>query len=259
MNGKLTVAWLCLVVAGFARSEEWLLCEGDYEFHLQGVARDDTGDLYWSFTTEIVKTTPDGEIITKVAAPNHQGDLCYQDGRIYVAVNLGEFNQPAGRADSWVYVFAADTLEFVERHAVPEVVHGAGGMAYKEGSFFVVGGLPDGTIENYVYEYTAKFAFVQRHVIASGWTAMGIQTAAWHDGQWWFGCYGDVRTLLTTDASFRLTGRFLFDCSLGIVGVSEDRLLIADGPKTPEGRCLGRVRLVQPDPLQGLVAAEATR
>jgi hypothetical protein len=247
---------LWAAVLGTVVGADWIQCEGDYEFHLQGVPRDDSGNLYWSFTTEIVKTTAEGEIITKVAAPNHQGDLCYRDGRIYVAVNLGEFNQPAGRADSWVYVFDATSLEFLERHATPEVVHGAGGMDFKDGRFFVVGGLPAGWIENYVYEYTPEFDFVQRHVIASGWTSMGIQTAAWHDGQWWFGCYGEVRTLLTTDADFRLTGRFLFDCSLGIVGVSPGRLLIADGPKTPEGRCLGRVRWVKPDPLKGLVALE---
>ena len=248
---------MLILVSGVSQAEDWIQCEGDYEFHLQGVARDEDGDLYWSFTTELVKTDAAGRLIAKVDVPYHHGDLGYEDGRLYVAVNLGEFNEPAGQADSWVYVFDAESLELLDRHAVPEVVHGAGGMDYRDGRFYVVGGLPAGTIENYVYEYTEDFVFVARHVIASGWTSMGIQTAVWHDDQWWFGCYGEVRTLLTTDASFRLTGHFPFDCSLGIVGVAEGRLLIADGPKTAEGRCLGRVRLVRPDPLQGLVATEA--
>ncbi len=126
-------------------------------------------------------------------------------------------------------------------------------MAFKDGNFYVVGGLPAGVIENYVYEYRGDFQFIKRHVIESGWTSMGIQTAEWHAGAWWFGCYGDPRTLLTTDASFRLTGHFPFDCSLGIVVGGGEEFLIADGPKTPEGRCLGRVRLVRPDPLLGLV------
>lgn len=249
-----TLGWL--ISLSFLSAEEWVTCEGDYEFHLQGIARDGDGDLYWSFTTDIVKTDPEGKILARTLAPYHQGDLCHHEGRLYVAVNLGEFNQPAGQADSWVYVFDADSLELLQRHAVPEVVHGAGGMAFKDGRFFVVGGLPAGVIENYVYEYTPEFEFMERHVIASGWTSMGIQTAAWHAGQWWFGCYGDVRTLLTTDEKFRLTGRFLFDCSLGVVGAGPGHLLIADGPKTPEGRCRGRVRWVKPDPLQGLVPAE---
>ncbi len=235
----------------------WIVCEGDYAFHLQGVARDNVGHLYWSFTTEIVKTTDGGRILTKVNAPNHQGDLCYEAGRVYVAVNLGKFNELAGQADSWVYVYDAEDLSLLARHPVPEVVHGAGGMDVKDGRYFVVGGLPNGWIENYVYEYTADFRFVERHEIASGWTRLGIQTAAWHDGRWWFGCYGRIRTLLTTDEDFRLTGHFPFDCSLGIVGVSKGRLLIADGPVTDEGRHRGRVRLVQPDAMAGLVAAEA--
>jgi len=81
---------------------------------------------------------------------------------------------------------------------------------------------------------------------------MGIQTAAWHDGAWWFGCYGESRILLKTDAAFRLRGHFAFDSSLGIVGTEPDRFLVATGPKTAEGRCLGEVRTVQSDPLVGL-------
>jgi hypothetical protein len=229
-------------------------CEGDYQYHLQGVAAAEGGDLYWSFTTELVKTDAAGRVLTKIEVENHHGDLCVENGRIYLAVNLGEFNEPAGKADSWVYVYDEETLQFLARHEVPQVVHGAGGIAAKDGRFFVVGGLPAGVEENYVYEYDADFGFVQRNVIASGWTSMGIQTIAWHDGAWWFGCYGDTRTLLKTDASFRLRGHFAFDCSLGIVGVAPDRFLVADGPKTPEGRCLGEVRVMRSDPLKGLVA-----
>ncbi|MBT5901362.1 MAG: hypothetical protein HOH58_04550 [Opitutaceae bacterium] len=250
------VAMMCLSASALLAGE-WIKCEGDYQYHLQGVARDQDKNLYWSFTTELVKTDATGKLITKVNVANHHGDLTYRDGKVYVAVNLGEFNQPMGKADSWVYVYDAETLEELAQHWIPEVVHGAGGMAFKDGNFYVVGGLPDGVIENYVYEFRSDFRFIKRHVIESGWTQMGIQTAEWHAGAWWFGCYGDPRTLLTTDASFRLTGHFPIDCSLGIVMSGGKQFLIADGPKTPEGRCLGRVRVVQPDPLKGLVAVES--
>ncbi len=33
--------------------------------------------------------------------------------------------------------------------------------------FYVVGGLPDGVEENYVYEYDAEFQFVKKHIISS--------------------------------------------------------------------------------------------
>ena len=247
------VAMLCISVRSLLAGD-WIECEGDYEYHLQGVARDPDKNLYWSFTTELVKTDAVGKMITKVDVANHHGDLTYRDGKVYVAVNLGEFNQPMGKADSWVYVYDAESLEEVARHWTPEVVHGAGGMAFKDGTFYLVGGLPDGVIENYVYEYRSDFRFIKRHVIESGWTQMGIQTAEWHAGAWWFGCYGEPRTLLTTDSLFRLTGHFPFDCSLGIVMAGANQFLIADGPKTSEGRCLGRVRLVTPDPMRGLVS-----
>ncbi len=51
-------------------------------------------NLHWCFTTELVKTDSAGKIITKAEVANHHGDLTYWDGKIYVAVNLGEFNEP---------------------------------------------------------------------------------------------------------------------------------------------------------------------
>ena len=113
---------------------------------------------------------------------------------------------------------------------------GAGGIAVHDGKFLVVGGLPDAVNENYAYEYDPKFQFVKKHVLASGHTNLGIQTAAFGDGQWWFGCYGKAKsatapampaTLLTADAALKEVKRFEFDGSLGIVplagGNREDR------------------------------------
>ena len=119
--------------------------------------------------------------------------------------------------------------------------------------FFVVGGLPDGVEENYVYEYDRAFQFVRRHVIKSGWTRLGIQTATFHDGAWWFGCYGTPQILLRTDAKFRMLGRHELDCSLGIVGIAKGQLLVAKGPRTPAGRCLGSLHLARPDEKRGLL------
>ena len=101
-------------------------------------------------------------MLHKVPVANHHGDLCLHDGKLYVAVNLGKFNDPAGNADSWVYVYRADDLAFVARHAVPEVFHGAGGIGMHGGRFFVVGGLPDDIRENYVYEYDERIQVHQK-------------------------------------------------------------------------------------------------
>ncbi|MGZ0174492.1 MAG: hypothetical protein ACKVHE_33745, partial [Planctomycetales bacterium] len=228
-------------------------CEGDYEHHLQGVCTNENDAVYWSFTTDLMKTDRKGRIQKKVPVDSHHGDLCFHDGKLFVAVNLGSFNDPKGNADSWVYVYDAESLKFLGKHETQEVFHGAGGIGVVDDRFYVVGGLPDGVEENYVYEYDKTFQFVKRHVVSSGWTRLGIQTATFHDDAWWLGCYGSPKILLKTDAKFRMLGRFELDCSLGIVGVSKDRLLIAKGPRTKEARCRGSLHLAHPDPKRGLV------
>ena len=226
-------------------------CNGTYQHHLQGICADREA-IYWSFTTTLVKTDLDGNLLKKVPVANHHGDLCFHDGKLYVAVNLGKFNDPNGNADSWVYVYNADTLQELTRYEVQEVFHGAGGIGFRNNHFFVVGGLPEGVEENYVYEYDSKFKFVKKHVITSGHTHLGIQTATYAHNRWWFGCYGDLKILLVTEADFQMKGRYEFDCSLGIEGLSDGRLLSANGRCEKDKGCTGNVRIVGPDEKNGL-------
>ena len=226
-------------------------CEENYPHHLQGVCVGKDA-IYWSFTTQLVKTDLEGTVLEKVPAANHHGDLAFHQGQIFVAVNLGKFNDPEGNADSWVYVYNADDLALVEKHETPEVFYGAGGVGVRNGHFFVVGGLPGNIAENYIYEYDDDFQFVKRHVLKSGHTHLGIQTATFAHDRWWFGCYGDPQILLVTDADFNLLGRYPFDCSLGIVGLPHERLFSASGRCDPETGCRGSVRLVVPDGKKGL-------
>lgn len=226
-------------------------CEGAYKHHLQGIGADDEA-IYWSFTTTLVKTDLSGKLLKQIPVANHHGDLCVHDGKVFVAVNLGKFNDPQGNADSWVYVYDAGTLQEIARHEVQEVFHGAGGIGYRNGHFFVVGGLPDGIQENYVYEYNGDFKFLKKHVIASGHTHLGIQTATFAHDRWWFGCYGNPQILLVTDADFQLQGRYEFDCSLGIEGLADGRLLSASGRCDSVRGCTGTAQVVIPDETTGL-------
>ena len=204
-------------------------CPGEYPRHLQGLAADDDGNLYWSFTTFLVKTDGSGAPLAKVAVPSHYGDLTWHNGKVYVAVNFGKFNQEPGQARSWVCVHDAGTLALLSSNAVPEAVHGAGGMEWHNGHFFVVGGLPATHTANYVYEYTEAFAFVKRHVIASGQTFLGIQTVCrGRDGTWWFGCYGKPAVTLRTDDRFNLLGKHVSNTSVGLARTKADgELLVA--------------------------------
>jgi hypothetical protein len=241
------VAVVCM--SGPALAE--IVCEGTHCKHLQGIAMDNAA-IYWCFTRRLVKTDVAGNVLKVVTVRSHHGDLTWHDGKVYVAVNFGAFNQEPGKADSWVYVYRAEDLSFISRHPLPQLVHGAGGMAYHKGRFVVVGGLPETHKENYIYEYDENFTFLKRHDLPSGYTRLGIQTACYAHGFWWFGCYG--KKLLKADESFRLIGKYDRDCSVGIVGVSENRFLI--------GRCFddskrGKAFFARPDPVKGVVRVEA--
>ena len=234
-------------------------CEGTYAKHLQGVCTNDRDAIYWSFTDVLVKSDLDGKVLKQIPVADHHGDLCHRDGRIYVAVNLGAFNRPAGQADSWVYVYDAGTLEEIARHETPEVVHGAGGIACRDGMFLVVGGLPEGIDENYLYEYDEAFNFRKRHVLDSGYTLMGIQTAAFDGDHWWFGCYGRPQRLLKANAGFRPAGAWDFDASLGIVALDDGRLLVARGKCEKPAGCHGELVPARPDDQTGLRILPADR
>ncbi|MCA9082012.1 MAG: hypothetical protein KDA58_15730 [Planctomycetaceae bacterium] len=226
-------------------------CEGTYPHHLQGVCTDGES-IYWSFTTTLVRTDRRGKLLQKIPVANHHGDLCHHGGRLYVAVNLGKFNDPNGNADSWVYVYDANTLEELARHATPEVFHGAGGIGVREDHFYVVGGLPDGINENYLYEYDGDFHFQKKHILASGHTHMGIQTATFAHDRWWLGCYGSPPTLLIADSNLALLGRRTFNCSLGIEGLPAGQLLSTSGKCEPGTGCTGLVHIAVPDEQTGL-------
>ncbi|MDB4680077.1 MAG: hypothetical protein P8M30_16685 [Planctomycetaceae bacterium] len=240
---------LCVPSVQIAAAE--IECEGSYKHHLQGVCVDDD-HIYWSFTTALVKTDRNGKLIKSVPVVNHHGDLCHVDGKLYVAVNLGDFNNPKGNADSWVYQYDSQSLNLLKKYETQEVFYGAGGMDARDGHFFVVGGLPDGVQENYVYEYDQNFQFVQKHIIASGHTFLGIQSAAFHEGRWYFGCYGKPSILLVTNADFKMIGRYEYNCSLGIVGIAPEELLSASGSCSKDKGCTGKVRLAVPDMNAGL-------
>ena len=180
-----TVLVTCIATA---QLPDKIACAGDYGGHIQGVATDGES-IYWSFTVAVVKTDLSGNILASRKAPSHQGDMCYKDGVVYVAVNLGKFNTESGGV-SQVTAYDAKTLEPIKTIPLPDMPHGAGGMTWKGDRFYIIGGLPLKHEKNYVYEYTPGFKLVKRHDLETGFTWMGIQTAAYEDNMFYFGIYG---------------------------------------------------------------------
>lgn len=226
--------------------------KGTSTTHVQGVCTDNSAAIFWSWTDRLAKTDTSGHELAAIAVQKHHGDLCFHEGRLYVAVNLGAFNMPAGSADSWIFVYDAGSLKELGRHRIPEVVHGAGGVAHHGDSFFVVGGLPKDAPANYIYEYDERFAFKKRHVLESGYTLMGIQTVARSHDAWWLGCYGEPKVLICADDSFRIKGRWDFDAAYGIVGLPDGRMLVARDVAAGRGVRTCEVSVATADPERGL-------
>ena len=203
-----------------------IVCEGAYPGHLQGVARDGAGDLYWSFTTTLVKTDQTGRLIKKIDVETHHGDVCVVGDRLYCALNKGLFNNREGKSDNWIVVFDTADLREIGRKPAPIVTHGAGGIASDGKRLIVVGGIPTGVQENYVYEFDLHLNFVRKYVLDTGWTFLGIQTAAFGDGRWWFGCYGSPHELISAEADMGNLSRSQFECSLGIIAVGGGQFLV---------------------------------
>ncbi len=106
-------------------------CDGAYKLHLQGICTSQDS-IFWCYTGDLVKTNPDGKIEKQISVPGHHGDLCYHDGKIYVAAFLREPERTKGEPVSWVYIYDAADLAFVTRHSVIEAIHRAGGVAYHD-------------------------------------------------------------------------------------------------------------------------------
>ncbi|MFO0821398.1 MAG: hypothetical protein U1A77_25875 [Pirellulales bacterium] len=97
---------------------------------------------------------------------------------------------------------------------------------------------------------------VRKHVLESGFTLMGIQTAAYADEHWWFGCYGEPQILLKADSALKQVERFEFDCSLGIVPIGKGKFLVARGACAKDKGCSGRLVLAEEDAKRGLAVVD---
>jgi hypothetical protein len=126
-------------------------------------------------------------------------------------------------------------------------------MAWKDGHFFIVGGLPADGTENYVYEYDAKFTFLRRHVLDSGYTLMGIQTVEYANGAWWFGCYGKPPVLLRADDNFKMTGKWETNAAVGMAALPDGSILLAENKADKDKKNTARVRLARTDAEKGMV------
>src|SRR5690606_24950269 len=67
-----------ILAASTTRAEDFsaVTCEGVYPGHLQGVCTDGSDAIFWSFSTQLVKTDRAGRRLKQVSVPFHHGDPC---------------------------------------------------------------------------------------------------------------------------------------------------------------------------------------
>ena len=231
MRMKRFVLFVLLALCALASSAKEIQCEGTYKRHLQGIDSDGKV-IYWSFTDCLLKTDMEGKILLKVEAPSHCGDPCLLNGKLYVPVNRGKFNQPKGASKDFIYVYDAETLTLQKSVPVPQYDHGVGAIAAYQGHIWVTGGLPEGAPGNIILEFTEELEYVKRYN-SPGFTQKGIQTLKHLFGHWWFGVYDKPANVLC-DETFQVIARPTgMSVSVGMAELPDGTFLVAKSTGTP--------------------------
>ncbi|MGN0833442.1 MAG: hypothetical protein ACI4RD_07310 [Kiritimatiellia bacterium] len=197
---RLTALSVCCLAVASARGDSAapkparpspIVCEGDYQYHVQGVATDGKS-IFWSFTTALVKTGLDGKLAAKVEVSkgHHMGDLKTLDGKVYVGMNMSGVRKRAGDE---VWVYDAATLELVRKIPTPQTIWCNNGLAWHDGFFYVIGSASDHMPYNFVHVYDKDWGYFGVRAIESGWTMLGVQTVAAFGESLVFGYYGNAK------------------------------------------------------------------
>ena len=210
-------------------------CEGNWSGHLQGFVFDGKDKLYWVFNQHLVQTDLNGKLLNATLLKreegfkNHGGDPCYADGKIYVPYCGSGFNTELKDKPSlnFVQVYDEKDLSHLQSFPIPEVIYGAGAMAYADGRFFVAGGRPAGMPGNSVYEYSPEFKLLKKHQLEFN-SHKGIQTIAFDGKNFWFGCYS-IRhgSAFRTGRDFKVNGYYNFSGAYGMVPLDGRKMLLA--------------------------------
>ena len=202
-------------------------CQGEYEGHVQGIATDGKS-LYWSFTGMVVRTDLGGKVLAKCDLPMHGGDPCFAEGRLYVPAGSRFSQEPKKKykPENFVLVFTP-ALKRVNTIPLANYKYGAGGMAYRNGHFFIVGGRPGGKGGNTIHEYDGNFKLLRSHEINFN-SASGIQTINFTpEGRCLIGCYGVGNFATELDGKWRVARRPRPGTAVGAIPLGNELCLVA--------------------------------
>lgn len=253
MRKTVILVWMffCLgqsmeVMGGQSREDvKEVLCQGESRSHIQGVEADDSG-IYWSFATDLFKTDWDGHILAHQSVPNHHGDCCLREGKLYVSV---AWFTPEGKLP-YLFVYDSRDLKLLEKIRVDAIPTGFDGIAWKDGFFYLTEGKgsPDvKTPGNWLHQMTEDFQWVKKYYIP-GETIYGIQAMTYAHGNFWLGTYGKLGTI-QTDPTLQTVAHHPLGVAVGIFGLPASpeglpRFMVAEVVRKENGLQTARLRCV---------------
>ena len=185
-------------------------------------------------------------MLAKYALSGHGGDPCFAAGKLYVPVG-SRFNQEPrkkNRPENFVQILSPGLKPL---NAVPLVnfKYGAGGIACRNGHFFVVGGRPSGRPGNTIHEYDANFKPLRSHDINFD-SESGIQTINFTpEGRCLIGCYGVGNFATELDGKWRVVRRPRPNVALGVIPLGGELYLIARSIPAAGGRTRAMAKVYQ--------------
>ena len=210
-------------------------CEGSWSGHLQGMTFDGKDKLYWVFNQHLVQTGTNGRLINatmlkkEAGKANHGGSPCYANGKIYVPYCGSGFNTYLNGKPSYnfVQVYDEKDLSLIKSYPVPDVVYGAGAIAFADGNFFIAGGRPADMPGNTVYEYSPEFKLLKKHHLEFN-SYKGIQSMTFDGENFWFGCYSiRAGAAFRTGRDFKVKEYYNFQGAYGMVPLNDRKILLA--------------------------------
>ena len=225
------------------RDGDEIRCAGEYPGHVQGLATDGK-TLYWSFTGAVVRTDLNGRVLARHDVQSHAGDPCFADGRLYVPIGRRFNQEPKKKNKPESSVLVLDPgLKTLRTVPLADFKYGAGGIACRNGRFFIVGGRPGGKAGNTICEYDRNFRPVRRHEVDFN-SANGIQTINFTpEGRCLIGCYGVGNFATELDGKWRVVRRPRPNVSLGAVPLGDGLYLVARSLPTGKDRSRGMAKV----------------
>lgn len=142
--------------------------------HVQGICCDDDA-IYAAFTNQVYKIDWSGKVVKSVAAPQHSGDPCLANGKLYVSMSC----------DDGAALYEYDLDLNLTRKIKLEDCPAADGVAYLNGKFYVGGpSTYEPHKDNLTLVYDSDFNLIQKtNVNFDVETHYGPQSiAAWNNG-----------------------------------------------------------------------------